>query len=117
MSSFPSIDQIIELARTNPEKLESIRKQEIETLINNAPSHMQRRLRGLQFQIDCKRQTHPNPMGACLAISAMMLDSLHRMNNLLHGKDVEIIQTKSEERPSKTVIPFPTSTERRYLNI
>lgn len=79
------IDELMQLAEKDPEGLEQLRLREVEKLISKAPSSMQRRLRGLQFQIDCHRKLHSNPMGSCVAISQMMLDSLRKLNFALHG--------------------------------
>src|SRR5688572_23385188 len=96
------VDKLMELAKSNPAELERLRMQEVEKLINNAPEHLRNRLRGLQFQIDCKRKLHPNPLGACIAISRMMMDSLHALSMALHGREAQ--------SPSRaTVIPFPMS--------
>jgi hypothetical protein len=105
MTHFPNIDELIELARTNPEELERIRNREIETLITGAPEHLQGRLRGLQFQVDCQRKLHRNPMGACLAISQMMFASVHKLNDILtgdRGTDTSVPAAKKEN-----IIAFP----------
>lgn len=93
--ALPHIDQLIHLAKTDPEGLERLRLRHIELLISSAPEPMQRRLRGLQFQIDCQRRLHKHPMGACLSISKMMMDSLQRLNSVLHK---DIVQGHPEPR-------------------
>ncbi len=105
---LPSVDQLIELAKTNPEELERMRKQHVESLIARAPEHMQRRLRGLQFQIDSRRSLHENPMGSCMMISKMMLDSLSKLNSALHGVEVER-PDNAKQTGMASVIPFPTA--------
>lgn len=94
------------LAQSNPEALERLRMQEVENVINSAPEHMQRRLRGLQFQIDCKRQAQKSPMAACIVLSKMMHDSLHRLNAVLNGKPVE-----QEETRNGKVLAFPSARQ------
>lgn len=112
MNQLPNIDQLIELAEHNPQELENIRRREVEALINSAPDHLHRRLRGLQFQIDCRRQLHRNSsLGACIAISEMMLDSLQELNLVLQGSEPA---TPSAE-PSR-VLSFP-QTESRASHI
>lgn len=114
MSNLPSIEQLIELARSNPEQLENIRRREVDALIASAPEHMRRRLRGLQFQIDCKREAHrDSAMAACLAVSGMMLDSLHRLNSTLQGEcSDDPVQTQQP-----VVIPFPAQVKKPSLHI
>lgn len=85
LGDLKNFDQMKALAQSNPEALECMRITAVENIINSAPEHLQRRLRGLQFQIDCKRLTQKSPMGACIAISRMMHDSLNRLNAALNG--------------------------------
>lgn len=83
-SQWPTPDELMTLAKEDPAALEALRQREIESLIESAPATMQRRLRGLQFQIDAKRSASKTPMGACVAISKMMLDSVYELNNVLN---------------------------------
>lgn len=103
---LPSVDELIELAKRDPEGLENLRKQQIEQLITAAPEKLQNRLRGLQFQIDSRRRLHKSPMGACLMISDMMLDSLGRLNEALHGS---ITHTPPKEARAASVLKFPAA--------
>lgn len=111
MSTLPSVDKLIELATNNPEALEQLRQNQVNALIASAPKHMQRRLRGLQFQIDCKRQLHDNsPMGSCMAITKMMMDSLQGLNEALHGYVNQDTSYKHKSGHEKTeIIPFPAT--------
>lgn len=81
--SLPDFDQLVELSRTDPEELESIRQSQVQKLIARASPEAQQRLRGLQFQIDAQRAIHKNPLGACVKISEMMSSSFHNMISLL----------------------------------
>ncbi|WP_370981473.1 DUF3135 domain-containing protein [Agaribacterium sp. ZY112] len=99
-SKLPSHQELAKLAQNDPEALEQIRQQHIEELINNAPAEYQRRLRGLQFQVDAKRQTHNNPMGACIEISRMMMESLQGLQQALEGTST------IESEPAATVLSF-----------
>lgn len=103
---LPHIDQLIKLAQSNPTKLEEIRLREIEALISSAPEDMQRRLRGLQFQIDCRRQLHKTSLGSCISISQMMHESVGKLNSALHGL------AATEEAPrgqTAEIIEFPVT--------
>lgn len=84
-SQWPTTDELIKLAKQDPEALEALRQREINALIDSAPAEMQRRLRGLQFQIDAKRKLSKTPMAACMAISKMMFDSVYELNDVLNG--------------------------------
>lgn len=102
-NELPSVDALIALAKKDPAALERLRQQQVEELIASAPEDMQRRLRGLQFEIDSRRALHKNPMGACVALSKMMLDSMTRLNEALHGMNAP---DAPATQPSAAVIPF-----------
>lgn len=103
---FYDVNRLMDLARNNPAELERLRHREVENLIKNAPERLQHRLRGLQFQIDCNRRIHSNPLGACIAISRMMLDSLQELNKTIHG-DIPSMQIAETSSQRPRVIPFP----------
>ena len=85
MSDFPTFDELLKLAQENPEKLEAYRQEQVEKLISQAPEGSQRRLRGLQFQIDAQRQIHhESPMGSCMSISKMMQESFTELRTGLN---------------------------------
>lgn len=79
----PSFDELQALARLDPEAFENWRTREIERIIQATPPHLRRRLQGMQFQIDAQRQLHPNPLGACVKISAMMHSAANELSHLL----------------------------------
>ena len=114
-SQWPSSEELEKLATTDPEALEALRQQEVEILIQAAPENMQRRLRGLQFQIDAKRHTSKSPLAACIAISEMMFSSVYQLNDALNGYGT------SQKQPQKTakaqVIDFPSDPlDSRHFN-
>ena len=53
---MPSFDEMVRLAKNDPETLERIRLKLIEETIAEAPENCHRRLRGLQFQIGERRE-------------------------------------------------------------
>lgn len=106
---MPTFDEMVHLAKTDPETLERIRLKLIEETIAEAPESCHRRLRGLQFQIDMERRKAGNAMGACVRISKMMHDSLYAMRQTLNAAigeplDNDILAFNSSE--SATVLPF-----------
>ncbi len=103
---WPSFDELKRLAEQSPERLEAFRTREIEALIARAPEHLKRRLRGLQFQVNCQRQLHKSPLGSCIAISKMMHESLLKLQAVLSGTHTQSqYDTYGEVRPNN-VIPF-----------
>lgn len=109
MSSQFDIEQLLNLAKTDPAALEALRQREIAALIDKAPPHARNRLRGLQFEIDCQRRLHKTPMGACVAISQMMMVSLAKLNSALHGENpyshAERAKVLPLSRPFKDYVP------------
>lgn len=116
-NEFPSFDELLELAKTNPEALEVYRQKQIEKVISEAPEENQHRLRGLQFQIDAQRKIHSDsPMGATIAISKMMHESFaglrEHLNHITGLQDpLANAQPQQEETAPKsqetaTIVPF-----------
>ena len=73
---LPDFDKLLEMAQQRPEELEALREALVEEVITSARSGCQRRLRGLQFQIDMTRRKAKTPMAACIKISELMYKSL-----------------------------------------
>ena len=48
---WPNFDELLEIAKCSPEKLEIIREREVNNLIESAPKEMHRRLRGSFFTL------------------------------------------------------------------
>ena len=107
---MPSFDEMVRLAKNDPETLERIRLKLIEETIAEAPENCHRRLRGLQFQIDMERRRDANPMGACVRISKMMHDSLYTMRQTLNaaiGESTDDLGLAVEEPGQAQVLSFP----------
>ncbi|MCC5812812.1 MAG: DUF3135 domain-containing protein [Ectothiorhodospiraceae bacterium] len=82
-----SFDEWRRLAQENPAMFEMRRIQALEAVISSAPAERQHRLRCLQWRVDQARNRATNPMGACLAISRMMWDSVHGPQGLARALD------------------------------
>ena len=61
-----------EMARSDPEGFEAMRRAAIDAVIAKAPAANRERLRRLQWRIDQERRLARTPMAACLRISRMM---------------------------------------------
>lgn len=110
---LPSFDDMLKLAQNNPEQLEQLRQQLVSNLISSAPQAYQRRLRGLQFQIDAERQIASNPMSSCIRISKMMHDCLFELKQVIEPETQKQLssrataqQTISEVQPAAQILPF-----------
>ncbi|MEM7255160.1 MAG: DUF3135 domain-containing protein [Pseudomonadota bacterium] len=100
-------DGWLELARRDPEALESKRQRAIDHLLAHAPAELRPRLEGLQWQIDMIRRRADTPLGACVEISEMMWDQILGPNGL-----VTSLCTLSEDEPSDkpesaVILDFP----------
>ncbi len=101
---LPSFDELMKLAQKDPEQLEVLRQSWVEEIISSAPEVFQRRLRGLQFQIDMEREKASNPVSSCIRISQMMHNGLANLHEVITQK------TLPEEPKSNDladIIPFP----------
>ncbi len=63
-------------ADSDPEAFEARRSELLQGVIDKAPAHRQRRLRGLQWQLDQVRESAGTPIAACVRMSEMMWDSV-----------------------------------------
>lgn len=83
MISLPNFDDLSELAKTSPTDFEALRSQLLHEMIEKANPNTQRRLKGLQFQVEMERKRAATPQAACTKINAMMLESLSELTQLL----------------------------------
>lgn len=81
-SSF-NFDEWMQLAQDNPEAFEEKRLDAIQGAISSTEGHSQKRLEGLQWQIDQMRTSTENPMAACLNISKMMWENVQGEDGLV----------------------------------
>lgn len=105
---LPGFDTLRYLAEHDPERLERLRATLTELLIARSPAESRQRLRGLQFQINARIQLAPNPVAACVAVSAMMHETLDQLQRTLcDGPDEEVISQAKIlpfQRPEKKSI-------------
>ncbi len=67
-----NFDEWVELYKRDPAAFEHRREALIQQTINSAPEEHQRRLNGLQFQVDMERRRSESPLQSCMQISSMM---------------------------------------------
>lgn len=108
MIELPDFDELLKLAKEDPQALESLRKTLVDQVIERAPEKHQRRLRGLQFQVDAERQKAKNPTDACIRISRMMHDSFSNLRStLLELQDSCITKIKETLTSTGALKPPP----------
>lgn len=82
MPRLPAFEVLVDMARNDPQGLETLRRSLTNAVIDAARSDTaRRRLRGLQFRVDMERRRAGTPLAATIRISEMMcrsLASLHR---------------------------------------
>jgi len=100
-------DEWSQLAQDNPEAFEQRRLAVIASTIASAPHCRRQRLQGLQWRIDQTRRRASSPMGACVAISRMMMDAVYGDNGL---RDSLTSLTNDEPPPAPRrnarILPF-----------
>ncbi|GAA6152460.1 DUF3135 domain-containing protein [Pseudoteredinibacter isoporae] len=101
-----SFDELKDLAVNDPAAFEAYRSRQIEATISNAPSHMQRRLRGIQFQVDAQRELHSNPMGSCVKVYEMMQKSLGELSQVLNEQTGKVDVSPAPAVENAKVLSF-----------
>ncbi|GBO86259.1 DUF3135 domain-containing protein [Marinobacter salsuginis] len=104
----PTFDELIALYTNDPEAFEHLRHALIEMEISDAPPQFQRRLRGLQFQVECAKETSKTPLASCIKLQSMMLASAKELRGVVqyhYGPD-----TQPHKQKSLTVAESATET-------
>ncbi|MNT73555.1 hypothetical protein D3C86_1785310 [compost metagenome] len=79
--------------------------QQIEALIAQVGPDQQRRLRGLQFRIDCQRRLARNNLDSCIRIANMMHDSVYAMRrHMLHLQEESLAQDEESQPPDNVIV-------------
>lgn len=102
---LPDFDDLLELASSDPDRLESLRRQLIEDLIEHAPGNQRQRLKGLQFTIDMERRRAKNPVQCCVRMSQMMYDRVTDLRESLLELNAQPVPYRMEQGK---VVPFPS---------
>ena len=106
---LPGFDVLVDMARNDPEGLETLRRSLTDAVIAGASSDTtRRRLQGLQFRVDLERRRAGTPLAAAIRISEMMCHSLASLHASMVTPD-EVFEAVSETTPElqDNVVPFP----------
>ncbi|MCW8929131.1 MAG: DUF3135 domain-containing protein [Gammaproteobacteria bacterium] len=114
-NQLPEIDELLKMAENSPDQLEELRQKLCAQLIENAPEHYQKRLNGLQFQIDMERRKSNNPMHCCIKISEMMLDSYQELKTAISSLDKA--ECESDEHSILPKYKFASSVKQASAEI
>jgi len=101
---LPAFEVLVDMARNDPEGLETLRRSLTDAVIAGATSDAtRRRLLGLQFRVDLERRRASTPLAAAIRISEMMCRSLAE----LHASMVAAAEEPSSRGATAgTIIPF-----------
>lgn len=84
MDKFPSVDELIKLAKENPEELNRIQEKFSNEIIDNAREENKARLQGIMFQMNAIRlKNKDNHLKSTIAMSKLMWTSFYKMNDEL----------------------------------
>ncbi|MCL6415873.1 DUF3135 domain-containing protein [Aestuariirhabdus sp. Z084] len=102
MQTLPSFDELHHLAEDDPERFEQLKSQLIQEFIQEAPQHLQPRLRGIQFQAEMQTRHSTNPVSRCITLSSMMFEALESLKQA-------ISHPASGPRQKAVIYPLQTS--------
>ena len=77
---LPSHELLAKLARDDPDAFESLRRELLDSFIDNAPERLKPRLHGLQFRVDHERRLSRSALGSTVRIYELMWKSFLRLN-------------------------------------
>lgn len=102
---LPDFDTLKHWALAEPERLDALLHQQIEALIAQVGPDQQRRLRGLQFRIDCQRRLAKNNLDSCIRIANMMHDSVYAMRrHMLHLQEESLAKAEESQPPDNVIV-------------
>jgi hypothetical protein len=102
--TLPDFEILLRLAKQDPQALERLRQEHVNTAIESAPEAYRQRLAGLQFQIDGVRRTTKSPMASCIGISKMMHESLNSLKSFIDSNETPADMIPME---AAKVLAFP----------
>lgn len=80
MDKFPSVDELIRMAKEDPEKLNELQKNESQKIIDRANPENKVKLEGIQFKIDMiKRKNKNNQTKTMLELNGLMKESYNKL--------------------------------------
>ena len=89
-----SFDQWVELAQKNPEKLDQIKQQMVNEVIDQAAPDRQPRLRAFQWKLEQISRIAPSPLSACVTYSRMMWKQIYGEQGLVSACQISSHKAK-----------------------
>lgn len=111
ITRLPAFEVLVDMARNDPEGLETLRRSLTNAVIATASSEdSRRRLAGLQFRVDLERRRAATPLAATIRISEMMCRSLADLHaSFVTSTDDQADAADSKRAVVDNVVPFPRS--------
>ena len=83
---LPNFDELVNLAKNEPEKFDAMRQQLNQQLIALASDEQQKVLEGLVFKIEMQRRKSKNTTQFNILLSQLMISSFVEMQSLLNSE-------------------------------
>jgi hypothetical protein len=107
MPRLPAFEVLVNMARNDPQGLETLRRSLTDAVIAAASNDTTRkRLQGLQFRVDMERRRAGTPLAAAIRISEMMCRSLADLHRSMVAPEAEIAALGAAAAAVAAVIPF-----------
>lgn len=104
MDKFPTVDELIKMAKENPEMLDELQKKESQKIIDNSTPENKIKLEGIQFKVNMmKRKNKDKHMKSHLEMADMMWESFHEMNEKLQ-EYVKQDNQKEVKKPNLKIV-------------
>lgn len=97
--ALPSFDELVELAKHNPDAFTQLKKDICEEMILTSSNNMQDRLWAQQSHIDLVVSQCKNPVHANVMLMRELCEQMMKFRNALDGES-------ARTQPSATIIPF-----------
>ncbi|MFU8814250.1 MAG: DUF3135 domain-containing protein [Pseudomonadales bacterium] len=115
MPRLPAFDVLVDMARNDPQGLETLRRSLTDAVITAASNEAtRRRLQGLQFLVDVERRRATTPLAATIRISEMMCRSLAELRRCMiesvHGEPSQAARAAPQEASAEVVPLFPRAS-------
>ena len=109
---LPAFEVLVDMARNDPQGLETLRRSLTNAVITAAPNEeARRRVLGLQFRIDMERRRAGTPLAAAMRLSELMCHSLAK----LHRSIIEpaTLRDETAHLRASNVVPIAVNVATR----
>jgi len=109
---LPAFEVLVDMARNDPQGLETLRRSLTNAVITAAPNEeARRRLLGLQFRIDMERRRAGTPLAAAMRLSELMCRSLAKLHRSII--EPETLREETAHLRASNVVPIAVNASSR----